>query len=86
MSKLKGILSICLGVAFLISMLSGLALWIWKGGMILGIARWIVTGVHTWSSIAMSALVIAHLLLNLKTLRRELASSRKKDENQRPAD
>ena len=82
MSKLKGILSICLGVSFLISMLSGLALWIWKGGMILGIARWIVTGVHTWSSIAMSALVIAHLLLNLKTLRRELASSRRKDGKQ----
>ncbi len=76
-SRLKGVLSICLAAAFLISALSGIALWIWKGGMILGIARWIMSGIHTWSSIVMFALVIVHFLLNLKTLRRELGSKGK---------
>ena len=82
MSKLKGVLSICLAAAFLVSALSGIALWIWKGGMILGIARWIISGIHTWSSVAMCALVIVHFLLNLRTLRRELGRSGKKDGEQ----
>ena len=81
-SRLKGILSICLAAAFIISALSGIALWIWKGGMILGIARWIMTGIHTWSSVAMAALVLIHFLLNLRTLRAELRAAGKKDRGQ----
>ena len=82
MSRLKGILSICLAAAFVVSALSGIALWIWKGGMILGVARWIISGIHTWSSVAMCALVIIHFLLNLRMLRGELRAAGKEDRRQ----
>ena len=82
MSKIKGILSLCLAAAFLISTLSGLALWIWKGGMVLGIARWIISGIHEWSSVAMCARIIVHFRRNVKALRRELKAGRKKDGGQ----
>ena len=82
MSRFKGILSICLAAAFVISALSGIVLWIWKGGMILGTARWIVTGVHTWSSVAMAALVLIHFLMNLRMLRGELRAAGKRDREQ----
>lgn len=78
MMKLKGVLALCLVLALIISMISGIVLWIFPGGMILGIARWVISGVHTWSSLVFCAVCIVHLLLNLKLLRAELSAFRKK--------
>ena len=78
MMKTKGVLALCLVLALIISLVSGVVLWLCPGGMVLGVARWIVTGVHNWSSVAFGALCIVHLLLNLKLLRAELSAFRKK--------
>jgi len=78
MPRLKAVLSCCMGLALLITMLSGLSLWIWPGGMVLGIARWILTDIHAWSSIVFFAMCLIHFLLNLKLLRGEFSAFKKK--------
>lgn len=71
-ARAKGILSTILLAAFILAALSGLALWIYKGGLVLGLPRAYWKWAHHAGSLLMLLGVPLHFILNRKLYRAEL--------------
>ena len=77
-SLLKAVLSAVLLLCLLFLAVSGFAMHFNTTGLVLGLPRYIVRGLHTAGAAVMSAAVVLHFLLNLRTLLAEWKQGRRK--------
>ena len=75
---LKAVLSTLLMISFLLLAVTGFAMHFNSTGLVLGLPRYIVRGLHTAGAAVMSAAVVLHFLLNLRTLLAEWKQGRRK--------
>lgn len=78
MRKVKAVLSLGLGILLLTMAATGILMYLNKGGMIWILPRYVVTGVHTWSSFVFAGAAVIHFLLNIRIFIAEWRSGRKK--------
>ena len=78
MRKFKGILSTVMIVAVLVVMFTGVLLFFFKGGMIMGVARAHLLSVHGWTAIVFFVCIVLHFILNFKVYISELKKKSKK--------
>jgi len=76
--KIKAIISTVLLVLMLIVLITGIAMYFVKGGIILGIPRYYVTTIHVWCAFILAVFAIVHFILNAKIFKSEWTSQNKK--------
>lgn len=74
MQILRAVISSILILLILFLALTGAILYFGKTGLILGIARYVLREAHFYAAAAMCALIITHLILNLRLYFSELRS------------
>jgi len=70
--SVKAILSALLILVFLFMACTGTMLYFGKTGVVLGISRHLLREVHFWVAVSMCALIVLHLILNLRIFKAEL--------------
>ena len=73
-NALRAVISTLLMISGAVSLITGIVLWIFTTGLIWFIARKVMMNIHAISSVVMAALVIIHVILNVRMYKQEIAA------------
>lgn len=82
-NKQRAIVSTVLLICFILVAATSAILYFNKSGIWMGIMRFTINEVHTWSGIVMMAAIIYHFILNWTMYKTELKALKKNEESKK---